>query len=82
MQQGAANIVNKLSNLPIGKMERAVDTFDVQICGQGQLLVFITGRLIVDNETQPQRFSQTFVIVVANQNTFYVQNEMFRLNYG
>lgn len=45
--QGPQAIIEKLTSLPIGRMERAIDTLDVQVSGQGLLLIFVTGRLIV-----------------------------------
>ena len=79
--QGPNAIIEKLSSLPIGNMERAIDTVDVQISGQNTLLIFVTGRLSVDNE-QPQRYSHCFLLNVTGPTTYSIQNEVFRLLYG
>lgn len=81
--QGPEAIAGKLSSLPLFKVEPQIDTMDTQMSNPsaGSILVFITGRMIIDDESNPQRFSQTFNLYPSN-NSFFIFNEIFRLNYG
>ena len=47
----------------------------------GPILVTVTGRLLVDDEQNPQQFSQTFQLVPEGS-SYFVFNDIFRLNYG
>jgi len=60
-----------------------IDTLDCQPAPmQGALLIFITGRMVVDEESMPMRFSQTFQLLPNGSGSYYVFNDIFRLNYG
>ncbi|KAG9302672.1 hypothetical protein G9A89_007376 [Geosiphon pyriformis] len=78
--QGAHSIIEKLLSLPFGKVQHAITTTDVQLNGSS-LLVVVTGELLIDNETNPQRFTQVFQLAPENS-TYWVLNDIFRLNYG
>ncbi|KAI8895409.1 hypothetical protein BC833DRAFT_660127 [Globomyces pollinis-pini] len=81
--QGSNAIVEKLVSLPFQKVQHQVVTVDAQPSNpqQGPVLVSVTGRLLVDEEQNPQQFSQTFQLVPDN-GSYYVFNDIFRLNYG
>jgi hypothetical protein len=81
--QGQKNIQEKLQSLPFQKVQHQVVTLDVQPSNPtpGPLLVTVTGRLLVDNETNPMQFSQTFQLVPEGS-SYYIFNDIFRLNYG
>ncbi|KAL6936523.1 Nuclear transport factor 2 [Hanseniaspora guilliermondii] len=80
--QGVASIVEKLTSLPFQKVTHRITTLDAQPCSpQGDVLVMITGELLIDEETNPQRFSQVFHLIPDGQ-SYYVFNDIFRLNYG
>ncbi|WFD18471.1 Nuclear transport factor 2 [Malassezia caprae] len=75
--QGAQGIVEKLV-----KVQHKVDTRDAQPTGDGQsLVVLVTGMLLVDDGQNPLKFSQSFTLVPEG-GSFYVFNDIFRLNYG
>ncbi|EGF78384.1 hypothetical protein BATDEDRAFT_90859 [Batrachochytrium dendrobatidis JAM81] len=76
-------IVKKLAELPFQKVNHQVVTVDAQPSNPapGPLLVTVTGRLLVDDEQNPQHFSQTFQLVPEGS-SYYVFNDIFRLNYG
>lgn len=80
---GTSNIVSKLTALPITTIQPQIDTLDAQPShpSAGSILIFITGRMQVDQESQPMRFSQTFQLLPSG-GTFYIFNDIFRLNYG
>jgi hypothetical protein len=60
-----------------------VTTIDAQPGPQaGSILVMVTGQLLVDEEQNPQHFSQTFQLVPEGPGNFFVFNDVFRLNYG
>ncbi|WFD37117.1 Nuclear transport factor 2 [Malassezia japonica] len=80
--QGAQAIVEKLASLPFQKVQHKVDTRDAQPTGDGQaLVVLVTGMLLVDDGQNPLKFSQSFTLLPEN-GSFYVFNDIFRLNYG
>ena len=81
--QGAKAIVEKLVALPFTAVQHKITTVDVQPSNPspGPLLVTVTGQLLVDAEQNAQQFSQTFQLV-PDQGSYYVFNDMFRLNYG
>ncbi|SHO76507.1 Nuclear envelope protein [Malassezia sympodialis ATCC 42132] len=80
--QGAQGIVEKLVSLPFQKVQHKVDTRDAQPTGDGQsLVVLVTGMLLVDDGQNPLKFSQSFTLVPEG-GSFYVFNDIFRLNYG
>ncbi|KAI8909633.1 hypothetical protein EDD86DRAFT_205912 [Gorgonomyces haynaldii] len=82
--QGTQAIIEKLTALPFQKVAHQVVTVDSQFSTPqvpGPILVTVTGRLLVDEETNPMNFTQTFHLVPEG-NTFYVYNDIFRLNYG
>lgn len=62
-----------------------VVTIDAQPAIAGSIVVCVTGRLLVDNETNPMQFSQTFQLVPnggGEMGGYHVFNDVFRLNYG
>ncbi|MCO5565653.1 hypothetical protein L7F22_019327 [Adiantum nelumboides] len=57
--QGADAITEKLKNLAFQKVQHKVETRDAQPTGDGNsLTVMVTGALLVDDSSQPMRFSQ------------------------
>jgi len=81
--QGATNIVEKLTGLPFAKVAHRVTTMDAQPSSPTtpSLLVLVTGLLIVDDSPNPLNFSQTFQLIPEG-GSYYVLNDVFRLNYG
>jgi len=80
--QGAEAIIEKLTSLPFQKVAHRVSTLDAQPNGFGNgAIVMVTGELLIDEETNPQRFSQTFHLV-QDGDAFFVINDVFRLNYS
>lgn len=81
--QGSQRIVEKLQALPFQRVQHRVTTIDAQPSNpqSGPLLVTVTGCLLVDEEQNPQQFSQTFQLVPEGSN-YFIFNDIFRLNYG
>ncbi|KAF8431751.1 putative nuclear transport factor 2 [Boletus edulis BED1] len=79
---GVDAIVGKLTSLPFSKVRHNVSTIDAQpSISPGALIVSVTGYLLVDEESNPLSFSQVFQLVPEGS-TYYVFNDMFRLNVG
>jgi len=80
---GAANISEKLTALPFDKVQHKVTTLDAQPSDptMSNMIVSVTGLLLVDDNQHPLQFSQVFQLV-PEQGSFYVFNDIFRLNYG
>eukprot|EP00180_Rhodochaete_pulchella_P003179 Plantae.Rhodophyta-Rhodochaete_pulchella.ctg52372.p1 GENE.Plantae.Rhodophyta-Rhodochaete_pulchella.ctg52372~~Plantae.Rhodophyta-Rhodochaete_pulchella.ctg52372.p1 ORF type:complete len:139 (-),score=17.36 Plantae.Rhodophyta-Rhodochaete_pulchella.ctg52372:76-468(-) len=83
----AANIINKLTSLPFQKVVHQTVTIDTQPIVYPQpngILVFVSGNLLVDDNVNPMKFSQTFTLFPdpAQPGNYWVHNDMFRLNYG
>ncbi|KAF9430227.1 Nuclear transport factor 2 [Podila epigama] len=77
---GSEGIVSKLAKLPFTKVAHRIVTQDYQPIG-GDIVVLVTGQLIIDEESNIQQFSQTFYLK-NDGSGFYVQNDIFRLIYG
>ncbi|KAI3637703.1 hypothetical protein MIR68_004352 [Amoeboaphelidium protococcarum] len=82
--QGSDKIVEKLSSLPFQKVAHKVTTVDVQPgnTSGNSILVAVTGQLLVDNESNPQFFSQVFQLNNDGSGNWFVFNDVFRLNYA
>ncbi|KAG2040180.1 hypothetical protein BDR03DRAFT_858535 [Suillus americanus] len=80
--QGGSNIVEHLAALPFEKVAHKISTFDAQPSSldMSTLLINVTGLLRVDGDQELQ-FSQVFVLAKEGE-SFYVLNDMFRLNLG
>ncbi|CAG8597695.1 8465_t:CDS:2 [Ambispora leptoticha] len=79
--QGAGPIVQKLTTLPFQTVAHKITTLDAQPGPANALLVVVTGELLIDQETNPTRFTQVFQLI-SEGNTYWVFNDVFRLNYG
>ncbi|KAI3976031.1 hypothetical protein MKX01_035975 [Papaver californicum] len=80
--QGSQNIVAKLNSLPFQQCKHTITTVDCQPSGPlGGMLVFVSGSLQLAGEQHALKFSQMFHLMPA-QNSFYVLNDIFRLNYA
>ncbi|KAJ2782591.1 Nuclear transport factor 2 [Coemansia interrupta] len=80
--RGGEAIIEKLASLPFQKVGHKITTTDAQqsLPHVNALVIMVTGQLLVDEETKPQQFSQTFQLV--EDNGFFVYNDVFRLNYA
>lgn len=80
--QGASAIVEKLVSLPFQKVGHRIVTLDAQPASPtgGDIIVMVTGELLVDEEQNAQKYSQVFHLVPEDQ-SYYVFNDIFRLNY-
>ncbi|TVU04921.1 hypothetical protein EJB05_48065 [Eragrostis curvula] len=79
---GAANITAKLVSLPFQQCQHNIATVDCQPSGpSGGMIVFVSGTILTSPTEHPLRFSQVFHLMPIEA-TFFVQNDMFRLNYG
>jgi len=81
--QGVSAIIEKLTGLPFTKVEHKVSTCDAQPSSptMPSILVTVSGQLIVDGSENPLAFTQTFHLM-PDGGSYYVFNDMFRLNYG
>ncbi|KAJ6582828.1 hypothetical protein B0H10DRAFT_2235120 [Mycena sp. CBHHK59/15] len=80
---GAPAIVEKLVTLPFQKVQHKVTTRDAQPSSTtvASLLVSVTGMLVVDDSPNPLQFSQVFHLIPEG-GSYYVYNDIFRLNYA
>lgn len=80
--QGALAIVEKLALLAFSRVEHKVVSLDAQPASpNGDVLVMVTGALLVDEERNPMQYSQVFHLLPDN-GSYYVFNDIFRLNFG
>ncbi|KAG0736444.1 hypothetical protein G6F57_011500 [Rhizopus arrhizus] len=78
--QGTDMIVEKLVSLPFQKVAHKISSCDAQPSGpSGNIVVTVTGLLIVDDSPNPLMFCQTFQLV-AEGGSYWVCNDIFRLN--
>jgi hypothetical protein len=81
--QGSQNIVAKLTSLPFQQCQHSITTVDCQPSGSaGGMLVFVSGNLQLSGEQHALKFSQMFHLMPTPQGSFYVFNDIFRLNYA
>ncbi|KAL4896960.1 hypothetical protein BDV59DRAFT_82246 [Aspergillus ambiguus] len=81
--QGTAGIIEKLTTLPFQKVQHQVGTLDAQPSNtEGGILVMVTGALLVDEEQNPMKYTQTFQLLPDGAGSFFVFNDIFRLVYG
>ena len=45
-------------------------------------MVMVCGNLHIDAEQNPQKFSQVFQLLPTSSGSFYIFNDIFRLNVG
>ncbi|EEF43911.1 nuclear transport factor 2B [Ricinus communis] len=80
---GVDDISSKLNNLPFDQCKHAISTIDTQPSSfAGGIVVFVSGSLQLAGEEHPLRFSQMFHLIPSVQGGLFVQNDIFRLNYG
>ncbi|KAK7359364.1 hypothetical protein VNO77_01321 [Canavalia gladiata] len=81
--QGAPNIVAKLTSLPFQQCHHSISTVDCQPSGPNAgMLVFVSGNLQLAGEQHALKFSQMFHLIPTPQGSYYVLNDIFRLNYA
>ncbi|XP_008803212.1 nuclear transport factor 2B [Phoenix dactylifera] len=81
--QGAEEIGQKLAQLPFEHCRHFISTIDSQPSPfGGGILVFVSGNLQLQGEEHQLKFSQMFQLIPTQHGSFFVQNDMFRLNYG
>ena len=78
---GQAAILTKLTGLPFQQCTHRVSSTDTQPAAGGGILVFVTGQLLPEGETNPLKFSQAFVLAPVG-GSWAVSNDVFRLNYA
>ncbi|CAN6644741.1 nuclear transport factor 2 [Trichomonascus vanleenenianus] len=81
--QGSAAIIEKLASMPFQKVAHRISTLDAQPASpnSGDVIVMVTGELLIDDEQRPQRYSQVFHLLPDN-GSYYVFNDIFRLVYA
>ncbi|KAK2968132.1 hypothetical protein RJ640_005541 [Escallonia rubra] len=80
---GVDEICSKLKNLPFGQCHHVISTVDTQPSSfPGGIMVLVSGSLHLPGEDHPLRFSQMFQLIPMPEGSFFVQNDVFRLNYG
>ncbi|KAN0115659.1 hypothetical protein V8E52_006778 [Russula decolorans] len=81
--QGVKPIIEKLTSLPFQKVLHKVTTRDAQPSSPSvaSLIVNVTGLLVIDDSPNPLQFSQVFHLIPEG-GSYYVFNDIFRLNYG
>ncbi|KAG0476767.1 hypothetical protein HPP92_013145 [Vanilla planifolia] len=81
--QGVAAITAKLTGLPFQQCHHNISTIDCQPSGPtGGVLVFVSGSLQLAGEQHALKFSQMFHLIPTPQGSFFVLNDIFRLNYA
>ncbi|KAG8899712.1 Nuclear transport factor 2 [Tulasnella sp. 403] len=78
---GVTKILEKLAGLPEGVTHK-IDTLDAQpgSATEPSIIVLVTGQLVIENNP-PLQFCQTFHLR-PQDGSYYVANDLFRLNVG
>ncbi|MFE1790880.1 nuclear transport factor 2 family protein [Streptomyces sp. NPDC059525] len=77
---GDSAIVEKLASMPLDGLRHLIATQDAQPV-DGGILILVSGQLLAAGETNPQFFTQTFLLR-PDGDSYYIQNDIFRLVYG
>ncbi|KAF5729020.1 hypothetical protein HS088_TW21G01177 [Tripterygium wilfordii] len=81
--EGVDGISSKLNQLPFTQCKHVISSIDSHpSISTGGILVVVSGSLQLPEEDHTLRFSQMFQLLPTPQGTLYVQNDIFRLNYG
>eukprot|EP00982_Pelagococcus_subviridis_P016483 31479-Pelagococcus_subviridis.AAC.45 len=80
--KGVSAILSKIQSLPFQQVKHHVITIDCQPTPGGGVIVMVCGNLLVDAEQIPQKFSQVFQLLPSGNGSFYILNDIFRLNIG
>ncbi|PIA50708.1 hypothetical protein AQUCO_01200137v1 [Aquilegia coerulea] len=81
--QGGDDIALKFNQLPFDHCKHFITTIDCQPSSfTGGILVFVSGNLQLAGEEHQLKFSQMFHLIPTLEGSFFVQNDIFRLNYG
>jgi len=80
---GVEPICTKITTLPFQRVIHKVATIDAQPSNpnMGCVTILVTGQLLIDEESNPQFFSELFQLVQEGT-SFWIYNDIFRLNYG
>ncbi|XP_026844723.1 probable nuclear transport factor 2 isoform X1 [Drosophila persimilis] len=76
--EGASQILETIQNLSFKKIHHIITVVDAQPTIDGGVLICVMGRLKID-DGPPFAFSQVFVLKAVG-NSFFVENEIFRLS--
>eukprot|EP00775_Hariotina_reticulata_P012970 gene12970-13099_t len=79
--QGPQAIIGKLAQLPFNQCKVNPTSMDFQPSVSGGVMVFVTGNIVTEGESNALKFSQVFHLMPVG-GSFVVTNDMFRLNYG
>ncbi|KAG9042863.1 Nuclear transport factor 2 [Tulasnella sp. UAMH 9824] len=72
--------LNTLYSLPFTTVKHQVTTLDAQAASASSLIVMVTGALAID-DSPPMQYSQCFQLA-QDGGSFFVSNDIFRLNLG
>merc|ERR1711933_464639 len=73
--------MQKLTTLKFETVKHDSKTMDVQPSGAGGLLVIVTGDIFVDGSKNGIKYSEVFHLMKGDNNSFWIHNLVFRLNY-
>ena len=69
-----------LQKLP--KMAHKVTSVAYQPTPQGMILIVVSGDIVLEGQTNELKFSEVFQLHSDAPGAFYIQNNIFSLNYG
>eukprot|EP01092_Planopodium_desertum_P011983 TRINITY_DN557_c0_g1_i2.p1 TRINITY_DN557_c0_g1~~TRINITY_DN557_c0_g1_i2.p1 ORF type:complete len:136 (+),score=32.91 TRINITY_DN557_c0_g1_i2:437-844(+) len=82
-KQGNEAIAAKYASLPFKTIKHSISKWDVQPLPGSGLLVVVTGKLLLDDSTNPLLFSEAFTLMpLPGGKSYFILNHIFRLNYA
>mmetsp|Transcript_15935 Transcript_15935/g.16534 ORF Transcript_15935/g.16534 Transcript_15935/m.16534 type:complete len:120 (-) Transcript_15935:97-456(-) len=75
---GAKDIIEKLTAV---KTVKTPEDYEIQPSNNG-ILIFLSGKLQLENETNAFPFIRVFFLAPTQQGTIYVKNDMYKLTFG
>lgn len=75
---GTKNIAEKLASI---KSQYKVTFHEIQPSQNG-ILIFLSGQMVLDGETNPINFHRIFFLAASQTGSLYVKNDMFLITFG
>merc|ERR1711916_277279 len=77
--QGVQNIVQIFVGLGFSQVKHVVTSIDAQPSPGDGILVFVSGNVHIDGNTNPVKFSQVFNLQPNGSGSFFILNDIMRL---
>ncbi|KAH9254102.1 hypothetical protein BASA81_007977 [Batrachochytrium salamandrivorans] len=85
IQNSVETIMRKLCDMPQVTHDLTsltVDVMQVMPGNSSMLLLFVTGRMLIQEESNPLNFTEVFLLAQENGQGYFIANQIFKFKYG